>query len=115
MRRQEGLRHLPERFYEYQSSSGGSNADFDERLNRLDYVLKLQVSAAVEEKCELMGFLSPHVVDVKNGKIKSVTFKRSEQTEDGEWIEDPEQLTTIKANFLISAFGSGLYDQDGRN
>lgn len=67
---------------------------------------------AIEEKCELMGFLSPHGVEVHEGKIKSVTFKRTEQTEDGKWIEDPEQLTTIKANFLISAFGSGLYDNN---
>ncbi|KAI4470269.1 dihydropyrimidine dehydrogenase [nadp(+)] [Holotrichia oblita] len=71
-----------------------------------------EVSVAVEEKCELMGFLSPHSIEVHEGKIKSVTFKRTEQTDDGKWVEDPEQLTTIKANFLISAFGSGLYDNN---
>lgn len=59
-----------------------------------------------------MGFLSPHSVEVREGKIKSVTFKRTEEADDGRWIEDSEQLTTIKANFLISAFGSGLYDNN---
>lgn len=66
---------------------------------------------AVEEKCELMGFLSPHKVNVKDGKIISVTFARTEQTEDGKWIEDKEQLVTLKTNYLISAFGSGLNDK----
>jgi dihydropyrimidine dehydrogenase (NADP+) len=67
----------------------------------------------VEEKCELVGFLSPHKVNIKDGKIVSVTFTRNEQIEDGTWKEDPEQLTTIKTDFLISAFGSGLEDSDG--
>ncbi|RZC38026.1 dihydropyrimidine dehydrogenase [NADP(+)], partial [Asbolus verrucosus] len=73
---------------------------------------EVPVSLAVEEKCELIGFLSPHKVNVKDGKIVSVTFSRTEQTEDGKWIQDIEQLTTIKANFLISAFGSGLEDKE---
>lgn len=66
---------------------------------------------AVEEKCELMGFLSPHKVNVKDGKITSVTFTRTEQTDDGKWIEDKDQLVTLKTNYLISAFGSGLNDK----
>uniref|UniRef100_V5GTH2 Dihydropyrimidine dehydrogenase [NADP(+)] n=1 Tax=Anoplophora glabripennis TaxID=217634 RepID=V5GTH2_ANOGL len=71
-----------------------------------------EVSLAIEEKCELMGFLSPHAVNVRDGKIVSVTFSRTEQTEDGKWVQDVEQLSTLKANFLISAFGSGLEDPD---
>ncbi|XP_074037989.1 dihydropyrimidine dehydrogenase su(r) isoform X2 [Leptinotarsa decemlineata] len=71
-----------------------------------------EVSVAVEEKCELVGFLTPHSVQIKNGKIHSVTFCRNEQTEDGKWFQDNEQLNTIKANFLISAFGSGLEDEE---
>lgn len=73
-----------------------------------------EVELAIEEKCELVGFMSPHSVQVKNGKIASVTFKRTEQDENGQWVEDVEQLSTIKANFLISAFGSGLYDNDSK-
>ena len=68
---------------------------------------------AVEEKCELVGFLSPHKVNIKDGKIVSVTFSRTEENEEGKWVQDVEQLTTIKANYLISAFGSGLEDPDG--
>ncbi len=30
--------------------------------------------------------------------------------DDGKWIEDPEQPTKLKCDFVISAFGSGLYD-----
>lgn len=73
-----------------------------------------EVSLAIEEKCELMGFLSPHSVNMKNGKIVSVTFSRTEQTEDGKWIQDTEQLTTLKTNYLISAFGSSLDDEDSK-
>ncbi|ERL86067.1 dihydropyrimidine dehydrogenase [NADP(+)] [Dendroctonus ponderosae] len=71
-----------------------------------------EVSAAVEEHCELVGFLSPHKVNVKNSRISSVTFARCEQLENGQWITDSEQLTTLKANFVISAFGSELQDSD---
>ncbi|KAF5303934.1 hypothetical protein FQA39_LY01719 [Lamprigera yunnana] len=70
-----------------------------------------EVSLAIEENCELIGFLTPYEVKVKEDRIVSITFKRTEETEDGKWEQDEEQLTTLKANFIISAFGSGLYDQ----
>ena len=31
--------------------------------------------------------------------------------ENGVWSEDDEQVTTLKANFVISAFGSSLFDR----
>lgn len=68
---------------------------------------------AVEEKCEFLPFLSPKEVIVKGGRIAAVEFARSEQLDDGSWVEDAEQTTRVKANFVISAFGSGLYDEDG--
>ena len=37
-------------------------------------------------------------------------FLRTEQQEDGTWAEDPEQLVTLKCDYIISAFGSGLAD-----
>lgn len=67
---------------------------------------------AIEEKCELLSFLNVHKINVTHGKITSVTFKRTEEIEDGSWIEDESQLSTFKANFLISAFGSGLDDPE---
>lgn len=41
-----------------------------------------------------------------------MTFARTEQLDNGEWITDEEQLVTVKTDFVISAFGSGLYDDD---
>ena len=32
----------------------------------------------------------------------------------GKWIEDEEQTTRLKCDFIISAFGSGLYDPQAR-
>lgn len=37
-----------------------------------------------------------------------------EQNEDGKWIEDTDQTTKLKANFVISAFGSELNEKDGK-
>lgn len=42
-------------------------------------------------------------------------FCRTEQDENDEWIEDTEQVTQLKANYIISAFGSGLFDSDGED
>lgn len=73
-----------------------------------------EVEVAIEEKCELVGFLTPIKVNInESGQICSVTFGRTEQKEDGTWITDTEQLSTLKANFVISAFGSSLNDKDG--
>ena len=33
------------------------------------------------------------------------------QLESGEWVEDEEQAVKLKADFVISAFGSQLQDQ----
>lgn len=37
-----------------------------------------------------------------------------EQTDSGEWVEDEDQMTKLKANFIISAFGSELNEKDGK-
>lgn len=51
-----------------------------------------------------------------NSPLQIIGLKmcRTEQLEDGEWIEDHDQIMQLKANFIISAFGSGLYDNDGK-
>lgn len=41
-------------------------------------------------------------------------FCRTEETEGGKWVEDLEQTTKLKANFVISAFGSRLNDKDSK-
>ncbi|GBP19975.1 Dihydropyrimidine dehydrogenase [Eumeta japonica] len=71
-----------------------------------------EVDLAKEEKCEFIPFMSPLQVLVKGGKIAGMKMCRTEQLDDGEWIEDQEQITQLKANFIISAFGSGLYETD---
>ncbi|CAH0750695.1 unnamed protein product [Diatraea saccharalis] len=71
-----------------------------------------EVDLAKEEKCEFVPFMSPQEVIVKDGRIVALKMCRTEQLEDGEWIEDTDQVMQIKANFIISAFGSGLYDTD---
>ncbi|CAG4990690.1 unnamed protein product [Colias eurytheme] len=71
-----------------------------------------EVDLAKEEKCEFVPFMSPREVIVKNGKIAALKMCRTEQLDDGEWIEDEDQIMQLKANFIISAFGSGLYDTD---
>jgi len=69
---------------------------------------------AVEEKCEFLPFLSPRNVQTRSDRIVSVEFARCEQLEDGSWFEDDEQTVKIKANYVISAFGSGLQDENGK-
>ncbi|ALC48926.1 su-r- [Drosophila busckii] len=71
-----------------------------------------EVDLAREERCELMPHLSPRKVVVKEGRIAAMEFCRTEQNEQDEWVEDEEQLVRLKANFIISAFGSGLEDAD---
>lgn len=71
-----------------------------------------EMQLAVEEKCEFLPFLSPKKVYVKDGAICALEFYKTEQLEDGTWIEDEDQTLKIKANFVISAFGSTLSDSD---
>ena len=69
---------------------------------------------AREEKCEFIPFASPKKVIVKGGKIVAIEFCRNEKDENGEWKEDTDQLIRLKANFVISAFGSRLHDSAGK-
>ena len=69
---------------------------------------------AKEERCEFMPFLSPRKVISKDGHVRAMEFARTEQDDDGNWIEDDEQIVRLKADFVISAFGSGLSDPEGK-
>lgn len=71
-----------------------------------------EVELAREEKCEFIPFMSPVKVITKNDKITHVEFCRTEKDENGKWIEDFDQIVRLKANFIISAFGSGLLESD---
>lgn len=69
-----------------------------------------EMELAREEKCEFLPFLSPRELLVDEGRIRGMEFLRTEQLEDGRWREDPEQPVRLKADFVISAFGSTLGD-----
>lgn len=73
-----------------------------------------EMGLAIEEKCEFMPFLAPKEVIVKGGRISGLKFLRTEQLDDGTWIEDEEQEVRLKADWVISAFGSGLSNPDVR-
>ncbi|VDO63823.1 unnamed protein product [Haemonchus placei] len=72
-----------------------------------------EMEAAREERCEFMPYCSPKAVNMKNGRIESIQFVKTEQHLDGTWYEDEEQQLTLKADYIISAFGSTLHDPDG--
>lgn len=71
-----------------------------------------EVELAHREKCEFLPFLSPKEVKVTDGRIVAIKFCRTEQTDNGEWIEDMDQIITLKVNYIISAFGSGIFDKN---
>lgn len=73
----------------------------------------MQVELAREEKCEFIPFLSPLKVILENGRISAMEFSRTEEDEKGNWTTDDEQKVRLKANFIISAFGSTLNEQKG--
>ena len=59
-----------------------------------------------------MPFCSPRKVHVgAAGRVTSVEFIRTEQNDDGDWIEDEDQVVRLKCDFLISAFGSTLSEE----
>uniref|UniRef100_A0A8C1N166 Dihydropyrimidine dehydrogenase [NADP(+)] n=1 Tax=Cyprinus carpio TaxID=7962 RepID=A0A8C1N166_CYPCA len=71
-----------------------------------------KMEVAKDEKCEFLPFLSPHEVIMKDGRVVGLRFCRTEQQDDGTWIVDEEQIVHLKADFIISAFGSMLNDPE---
>ncbi|CAG2100610.1 unnamed protein product [Medioppia subpectinata] len=69
-----------------------------------------EMELAREERCEFLPFLSPKKLNVKNDRIVSIEFLRTEVDDSGNCVEDSEQPVTLRADFVISAFGSGVFD-----
>uniref|UniRef100_A0A915E7P0 Dihydropyrimidine dehydrogenase [NADP(+)] n=1 Tax=Ditylenchus dipsaci TaxID=166011 RepID=A0A915E7P0_9BILA len=69
-----------------------------------------EMEAAREEKCEFMPFMSPCRVNLKDDRIISMEFTKTEQDLEGNWYDDKDQSLTLKADWVISAFGSDLID-----
>lgn len=72
------------------------------------------MEAAREEKCEFLPFMAPKKVNVVDGKIRSIEFTKTEQDLEGNWYDDEEQGLILKAEWVISAFGSTLLDEEGK-
>ena len=49
----------------------------------------------------------------KDNHIVAMEVCRTEQLDDGSWTIDDEQTVRLKADFVISAFGSRLGESDG--
>ncbi|KAM9008251.1 dihydropyrimidine dehydrogenase [NADP(+)] isoform 2-T2 [Ara ararauna] len=73
-----------------------------------------EMELAKEEKCEFLPFLSPCKVVLRGGQIVAMEFVRTEQDSDGNWKEDKDQVVRLKADVVISAFGSVLSDNKVR-
>ncbi|CAB3373612.1 Hypothetical predicted protein [Cloeon dipterum] len=71
-----------------------------------------EVELARDEKCEFVPFQAPKKVLLENGRICGIELVRNEQDDNGEWHLSDDQITRIKANFIISAFGSTLDNTD---
>lgn len=56
--------------------------------------------------------MTPAKVIIRDGKICGAEFYRTEQDENGKWEVDHDQSVRLKANYVISAFGSGLIDPE---
>lgn len=61
-------------------------------------------------QCEFLPFVQVAQchTDPASGKIRMLEFARSFQEDDGSWHVDPEQSSMVKADHVISAFGSVL-------
>uniref|UniRef100_A0A8C1SJ33 Dihydropyrimidine dehydrogenase [NADP(+)] n=1 Tax=Cyprinus carpio TaxID=7962 RepID=A0A8C1SJ33_CYPCA len=81
-------------------------------LKKKNYASVCDMEVAKDEKCEFLPFLSPHEVIMKDGRVVGLRFCRTEQQDDGTWIVDEEQIVHLKADFIISAFGSMLNDPE---
>ncbi|KAI0213729.1 Dihydropyrimidine dehydrogenase [NADP(+)] [Lamellibrachia satsuma] len=71
-----------------------------------------EMELAMKEHCEFMPFMLITKVIKKGDRISGIEFARTEQDEEGNWISDTDQMIRLKADYVISAFGSGLSDPD---
>ena len=67
-----------------------------------------EVELAVDEHVEFLPFVqvSQCHTDEATGKVRMLEFARTYQDDDGTWHVDEEQSSCVKADHVISAFGS---------
>ena len=44
--------------------------------------------------------MSPKKINLKNGRIVSMEFTKTERDEDGNWYDDADQTMTLKADWV---------------
>ncbi|CAL8076236.1 unnamed protein product [Calicophoron daubneyi] len=78
-----------------------------------------EMQLAWDEKCEFRPFLEPRRViltgrqhDSGTRNIMAVDFHTTEQLHDGRWAHCPGESVQIRADVVISAFGSGVNDRE---
>lgn len=76
-----------------------------------------EMSLAVEEKCEFIPFVAPKKVLLSedgSNRILGMEFYRTELVDDtgDEVVIDEDQIMRLKADYIISAFGSRIEDPD---
>eukprot|EP00106_Octopus_bimaculoides_P021562 XP_014789004.1 PREDICTED: dihydropyrimidine dehydrogenase [NADP(+)]-like [Octopus bimaculoides] len=74
-----------------------------------------EMEAAKKERCEFIPFMSPKEVLERNGRITGIRFAKTEVDENGQMTEDEDQLVVLKADFIISAFGSLVSEDEVKN
>ncbi|KNC55934.1 dihydropyrimidine dehydrogenase (NADP+) [Thecamonas trahens ATCC 50062] len=72
-----------------------------------------EVDLARDERCEFLPFSSPKavIVDEASGKVKAIELFRTDMDDEGKYYVDEEQWSRVKADFIITAFGSSLKDE----
>ncbi|KAI8894117.1 hypothetical protein BC833DRAFT_606063 [Globomyces pollinis-pini] len=73
--------------------------------------VKEEFDLARDDRCEFLSYVSPREVILDDSKIKTIVFNRTEQQDDGSYLTHEDQILKQKADFVISAFGSGIDDQ----
>jgi hypothetical protein len=70
-----------------------------------------ETELARDEQCEFLPFMQAKKVHTDaSGRVNMLEFVRTEQLDDGSWVEDEAQTACVKADYIISAFGSELND-----
>jgi len=70
-----------------------------------------EVDIAKNEACDFLPFCSPKAVILNDaGHISHMEFYRMEEQADGSYKVDEDQVLKVRADFIISAFGSHIPD-----
>lgn len=69
-----------------------------------------EVDVAKKEACNFLPYVTPKGIirDEKTGHISFIEFYRMEEDENGVYQEDQEQVIKMRADFVITAFGSSV-------